>query len=101
MGLRFASSGAAVLLGGAVGPEASKLISENKSKEKGEVTYASHVRDSFCSNLPVQEEGKDEIHLIMEFGAKENWAGLIAPRANRFIVHCDHTSSRYVIIPPF
>lgn len=94
MGLRFAATGANVLLGGAIGPEALKLITETHSQEKGEISFASNVRHTKFT-LRSQEEGTDEIHLIMEYSAKEQWGGVESPRANRFIVHCDHTSSRF------
>lgn len=41
MGIRFAAEGANVLLGGAIGPEAAKLISEARVSEK--MSFASNV----------------------------------------------------------
>jgi hypothetical protein len=45
MGLRFAASGANVLLGGAIGPEALQLIRQNHLPDSGNMTFAvSEVR---------------------------------------------------------
>ena len=36
-----------------------------------------------------EEEMEDDIHLILEYAKDEAWEHLVAPRANRYIVHSD------------
>lgn len=42
-----------------------------------------------------------EIHLIMEYKKNEQWDGVITPRSNRFIVHCDETNSKLIPLEGF
>ena len=35
------------------------------------------------------EEAEDDIHLILEYAKDEAWEHLVAPRANRYIIHSD------------
>merc|ERR1719193_363827 len=36
-----------------------------------------------------EEEADDDIHLILEYAKDEAWEHLVAPRANRYIIHSD------------
>uniref|UniRef100_A0A6B2L6Q5 ADP-dependent glucokinase n=1 Tax=Arcella intermedia TaxID=1963864 RepID=A0A6B2L6Q5_9EUKA len=81
MGMKFLSQGADVLLGGAVGEHTKPLLPPN-------------IRIA-------NQEGHDEIHLILEFSRGERWGELTAPRDNRLIVHCDYTNSRLNVLEEF
>lgn len=83
MGIKFARTGAQVLLGGAVGKHTKPLLPPNFKISK------------------LGEEAKDEIHIIMEFHKGASWGSLQSPRANRLIVHCDYTNSRLGVVEEF
>ncbi|KNC56065.1 ADP-dependent glucokinase [Thecamonas trahens ATCC 50062] len=62
---------ARILLGGPVGPGLAALL-------PGSVELAAGA-----------PEAADEVHLIIEYKAGVEVAGVVPPRANRFILHCD------------
>ena len=44
---------------------------------------------------------EDDIHLVLEYSAGSTWGRYTSPRANRFIVHNDHSNLMMESLPPF
>lgn len=42
-----------------------------------------------------------EAHLILEYKKGQTWGDIVAPRANRVIVHCDRTNAELQVVKPF
>lgn len=42
-----------------------------------------------------------EAHLILEYKKAQTWGDIVAPRANRVIVHCDQTNANFLVVPSF
>lgn len=42
-----------------------------------------------------------EAHLILEYKKGQAWGDIIAPRANRVIVHCDRTNAEFKVVKSF
>nr|CAD7441007.1 unnamed protein product [Timema bartmani] len=70
MASRFVSEGCHVLLAAKMTTDLQKTLPEGITVVGGDVS-------------------KDDIHLILEYKAGEQWGPYVAPRANRFIVHND------------
>jgi len=83
MAVKFVEFHSKVLLAGSVGEQLRKLLPMT------EITTV----DS--------DNVKEEIHLILEYGAGEKWGSLKAPRANRIIVHCDYSNSKLDTVDDF
>lgn len=75
MAKRFAAvlTGGSVLLGGVVGADLAALLGPGVS-------------------LASPQAPTDEVHLILEYAAGEVYAGVTAPRANRFIISADRSN---------
>lgn len=70
MAARFVKEGASVLLGAKLSPGLVEWVPQGMK----------------VSGSPLSS---DDIHLIMEYKREEDWDGVKAPRANRFIIHHD------------
>ena len=75
MANRLAREGCSVLLGAKMSEEAAKQL-HNGVQVAGNTTADHH----------------DDVHLIMEYDKGEQWGRYESPRANRFIVHSDHSN---------
>ncbi|KAL3175416.1 hypothetical protein MRX96_040169 [Rhipicephalus microplus] len=82
MARRFAYEGCEVLLGAHMSPKLRAELPE------GIVVAGPEVTD-------------DEVHLLLEYPAGERWGHLHSPRANRFIIHNDHTNPKMASIESF
>lgn len=76
-------SDAEILLIGPVGPKLKELLSHNVK-----------VMDDTLIE-------KDEVHLILEYEAKETFENIQTPQANRFIVSYDVKNSRMELLDQF
>ena len=74
MANRIAKEGGVVLL-------AARMSQELRADMDDGVTTVLHEGDD--------EEVEDDIHLILEYAKDEAWEHLVAPRANRYIIHSD------------
>lgn len=76
--------GGRVTLGGPVGPALSALLGSSISVQSTVDTVT----------------GKDEVHLILEYSAGDVFAGVTAPRANRFIISSDRANGALAALEP-
>ena len=49
----------------------------------------------------VEAANPSEAHLILEYKKGQAWGDVVAPRANRVIVHCDRTNAELKVLKPF
>ncbi|XP_055371915.1 ADP-dependent glucokinase isoform X2 [Condylostylus longicornis] len=82
MGIRFLAEGCNVLLGSRMSTKLRKHLPEN-------------------IQLIGNEVDEDDIHLILEYKANEEWGDLIAPRANRYILHNDKNNPQLSTLEEF
>ena len=84
MARRFAMEGWQVLLGAKMAePTARKL----------------HPTISIAGN--VSRTMRDDVHLILEYYLGSRWGHYISPRANRYIIHSDHSNMLLESLDPF
>eukprot|EP01130_Rhizamoeba_saxonica_P018982 TRINITY_DN9703_c0_g1_i1.p2 TRINITY_DN9703_c0_g1~~TRINITY_DN9703_c0_g1_i1.p2 ORF type:complete len:478 (-),score=90.49 TRINITY_DN9703_c0_g1_i1:48-1481(-) len=84
MARELVSMGSQVVLAGPVGPRLAEQFQQDGD------------------NLQlVKLDDKDEIHLIMEYGANEKFGKYVSPRANRVIVHCDVSNAKISAMDEF
>ena len=76
-----------VLLGGRVGPDLRTLLGSDVAIAGGPSTDPA--------------DDYDEYHVILEYPKGAKWGGLVAPRANRFIVSHDMSNSRLEALEEF
>lgn len=82
--------GSRYLIGGNAPVMAMRLFNEGC-----EVTLAATLTEKHRKSIPEgikvvgETVNRDDIHLIMEYKAQENWGPYTAPRANRYIAHHD------------
>ncbi|XP_076321887.1 ADP-dependent glucokinase [Tachypleus tridentatus] len=82
MASRFAKEGCDVLLGAQMTKELKQFLP-----------------DEVIISGPLTEE--DDIHILLEYLAGEKWGPYLASRANRFIVHNDHSNPHLMSIHGF
>ncbi|XP_064489593.1 ADP-dependent glucokinase-like [Ornithodoros turicata] len=72
------------------------LMARRFALEGCEVLLGAHMSDKLRSQLPpgVSVTGpitsRDEVHMLLEYPAGQEWGPYVSPRANRFIIHNDH-----------
>jgi len=76
MANRFAKEGGVVLLAARL----SRELREDMHEKVETVSYGASEEN---------EDTEDDIHLILEYAKDEAWDHLVAPRANRYIIHSD------------
>ena len=76
MANRFAKEGGVVLLAARL----SRELREDMHEKVKTVSYGASEEN---------EDTEDDIHLILEYAKDEAWDHLVAPRANRYIIHSD------------
>lgn len=81
MAENFSKEGFSVILTGATGPTAKKLLTSDKIKFIG--------------------SSNDEIHLIMEYQKEKEFDGVKTIRSNRFIATRDFTNSEFQVLDEF
>ena len=78
---------------------------------------AEHTTVSLAGNLPdnlkkklhsrigllegIEPADPVEAHLILEYKKGQVWGDIVAPRANRVIVHCDRTNAEFRVVSSF
>lgn len=77
MANRFAKEGGVVLLAARL----SRELRKGMHKRVKTVAYGTSTGEN--------EDTEDDIHLILEYAKDEAWEHLVAPRANRYIIHSD------------
>ncbi|KAF2074331.1 hypothetical protein CYY_004352 [Polysphondylium violaceum] len=92
--------------GGNAGIMANRLAKENCNVYLNGVigSQLKQMLDPKVKVLPYETKEKqdyDEIHLIMEYGQKNQWGDNKSPRANRFIVSNDVTNSNLLTMESF
>lgn len=83
------------------------LMANRFAQEGCEVLLGAHMSPKLRRELPdsVKVAGPmvdhDEVHLLLEYPAGLRWGPFQSPRANRFIIHNDHTNPRLASIESF
>lgn len=83
------------------------LMARRFAYEGCEVLLGAHMSPKLRAELPDgitvagPEVTDDEVHLLLEYPAGERWGHLHSPRANRFIIHNDHTNPKLASIESF
>lgn len=83
------------------------LMARRFAFEGCEVLLGAHMSQKLRAELPESitvagpEVTDDDVHLLLEYPAGERWGHLHSPRANRFIIHNDHTNPKMAAIENF
>lgn len=72
------------------------VMARRFAKEGCNVLLGAQMSEELQKQLPVDVKvsgptvDKDDVHLLLEYPAMQDWGSYVPPRANRFIVHSDH-----------
>jgi ADP-dependent glucokinase len=90
-------------IGGNAALIASRMADSTKVVLAGNLPNS--LKNQLHSNIRLLEGAEapnpTEAHLILEYKKGETWGDIVAPRANRVIVHCDRTNAELKVVPSF